>query len=108
MPSPCTHQRVLTLPHDHTAHEDLNGPDALKRDLALAGCLVKAKLSSELILRDSLRMIDLVSENKKRGECQRLHGKERIELGLGLGKALVILGIDKEDNAADFGEVVAP
>lgn len=53
-------------------------------------------------------MIDLVSEDKEGGVRQRLHGEERIELGLGLGKALVVLCIDKEDDAADLGEVVAP
>ena len=96
------------MPHNHTAHEDLNGPDTLKRDLALAGCLVKAKLSPELILRDSLRVIDLVAKDKEGGVRQRLHGEKRIELGLRLGKALVVFGIDEEDNAADFREVIAP
>lgn len=53
-------------------------------------------------------MVDLVSENKEGGVRQRLHGEEGVELGLGLGKALVVLGVDEEDDAADFREVVAP
>jgi hypothetical protein len=99
---------VLTLPHNHTAHEDLNRPDTLERHLALAGCLVEPKLSPELILRDCLGVIDLVSKNKEGGVCQRLHGEECVELGLGLGETLVVLGVNEEDNAADLGEVVAP
>jgi len=30
----------VSLPHDHTAHEDLNRADTLERYLALTGCLV--------------------------------------------------------------------
>ena len=29
---------AVPLPHDHRAHEDLNWPDAIKRDLALSSC----------------------------------------------------------------------
>jgi hypothetical protein len=42
---------AVALSHDNTAHENLNGADALKRDLALAGGLVETKLVS---LRDML------------------------------------------------------
>jgi len=37
---------AVALSHDNTAHEDLDGADALERDLALAGGLVKTKLVS--------------------------------------------------------------
>jgi hypothetical protein len=37
---------AVALSHDNTAHEDLNGADALERDLALAGGLVETKLVS--------------------------------------------------------------
>ena len=99
---------ALTLPHDHTAHEDLNRPDALKRHHALAGCLVQTKLRPQLVLRDGLGVVDLVAEHQEGGVGEGLHSQQRVELGLGLSKALVVLGIDKEDDAADFGEVVAP
>lgn len=96
------------MPHDNTAHEDLDGPDALKRHLTLACCLVQTELSPQLILGDGLGMVDLVSKDEEGGVGKGLHGQERIELGLGLSKTLMVLGIDKEDNAADLGEVVAP
>jgi hypothetical protein len=98
----------LTLPHDNTAHEDLDGSDALERDLALAGGLVQTQLAPELILADRLGVVDLVAENDEGDVGELLHAEERIELGLGLGKTLVVLGVDEEDDAADLGEVVAP
>ena len=53
-------------------------------------------------------MIDLVTKHQERCIGQRLHSQERIELSLGLSETLVVLGVDEEDDAADFGEVVAP
>lgn len=41
---------TVALSHDNTAHEDLDGTDALKRNLALAGGLVETKLVSLLTL----------------------------------------------------------
>lgn len=41
---------TVTLSHDNTAHEDLDGTDALERDLALASGLVETKLVSLRIL----------------------------------------------------------
>jgi len=41
---------AVALSHDNTAHEDLNGADALERNLALAGGLVETKLVSLRIL----------------------------------------------------------
>lgn len=34
---------AVTLPHNHTAHKDLDWPNALKWDLALASRLVQAE-----------------------------------------------------------------
>ncbi len=53
-------------------------------------------------------MVDLVTKDQEGSVGQRFHGQQRIELSLGLSKALVVLGVDKEHNAADFREVVAP
>lgn len=63
---------------------------------------------SHLILRDGIGVVDLVAENDERNLRELLHGEEGIELGLGLTESLVVLGVDKEDNAVDLGEVVAP
>jgi hypothetical protein len=56
----------LTLSHHNTAHEDLDGPDALERDLALASSLVQTKLVAQLILADGIGVVDLVSEDQER------------------------------------------
>jgi len=37
-----------------------------------------------------------------------LHGEKSIELSLGLGETLMILGIDEEDDSGDFWEVILP
>lgn len=100
--------RELTLSHDDTAHEQLNGPDALERDLALASGLVQTELVTQLILGDGVGMVDLVAEDEERHLGEILHGEQGIEFGLGLGETLVVLGIDQEDDAADLGEVVLP
>lgn len=63
---------------------------------------------SHLILRDGIGVVDLVAENDERNLGELLHGEEGIELGLGLTESLVVLGVDKEDNAVDLWEVVAP
>lgn len=31
-----------------------------------------------------------------------------IQFNLGLGKSLIVSGIDEEDNARDFGEIISP
>lgn len=100
--------KKLTLPHNNTAHENLNGPDALKRHLALAGSLVQTKLVAELILAHGIRVIDLVSKHQEGNLGQILHGEEGVELGLGFGEALVVLCVDQEDDPAYFGEIVFP
>ena len=63
---------------------------------------------SHLILRDSIRMVDLVAENDKGNLGELFHREKGVELSLGLLESLVVLGVDKEDNAVDLGEVVAP
>ena len=83
-----------TLSHDYTAHEQLDGPDALKRYLALAGGLVQTKLVAQLILADGVGVVDLVSEDKEGNLSEILHGEKGVELGLGLGETLVILRIN--------------
>lgn len=96
------------MPHHNGAHEHLNGADALQWDLALARGLVDAQLVAQLVLGDGIGVVDLVAENDKGDLGKLLHGEERVELGLGLGEALVVLGVDEEDDAVDFGEVVLP
>lgn len=98
----------LTLSHDNTAHKQLNGPDALERDLALASGLVQTKLVTQLIFGDGVGVVDLVAEDEERHLGEILHGEQGIQLGLGLRETLVVLGIDQEDDAADLGEVVLP
>lgn len=99
---------AIALPHDNGDHEDLDGPDALQWDLALAGGLVHAQLVAELILRHSIRVVDLVAENDKGDLCELLHLEQCIQLSLGLGEALVVLGVNQEDNAVDLWEIVPP
>lgn len=97
-----------TLAHHNTAHENFNGPDSLKRHLALAGCLIQAQSGAELILTDGLRVINLVSEDEEGNLSKLLHAQKSIELGLSLEETLVILRVNKEYNSRDFREVVLP
>ena len=53
-------------------------------------------------------MVDLVAEHEEWGPRELLHRQQRVQLGLGLGEALQVLGVDEEDDAGDLGEVVAP
>lgn len=62
----------------------------------------------ELILADGIRVIDLVAEDEEGHLGEFLHSQQRVELGLGLGEAFGVLGVDEEDDAANFGEVVFP
>jgi hypothetical protein len=96
------------LSHNNRAHEQLDRPDALQRDLALASSLVEAKLVSHLILGDGIGVINLVAENHERHLGKLFHREKSIELGLGLGESLVVLGVDKEDDTVDLGEVISP
>jgi hypothetical protein len=62
----------------------------------------------KLILADSVRVVNLVAQHEEGSLAQVLHAEQRIELGLALGEALGVFGVDEEDDAADFGEVVLP
>ena len=53
-------------------------------------------------------MVDLVAKDDEGCILKLFHGEKCVELGLGFLKTLVVLGVDKEDDAADFREVVAP
>lgn len=98
----------FTLSHNHTAHEHFDGPNALERHLALAGCLVQSKHLPQLILAYRVGVVDLVAKYDEGCAGQLLHSQQSIELGLGLAEALVVFRVDKEDDAADFGEVITP
>lgn len=63
---------------------------------------------TELILADSVGVVDLVTEDEEGDLGEVLHGEESVELSLGLGETLVVLGVNEENNTADFGEVVLP
>ena len=92
----------IPLPHNHAAHEDLNRPNALKRHLALARSLIQAQHAAQLVLRDGIRVVDLVAEDDERRALQLLHGEQGVELGFGFLEALVVLCVDEEDDAGDF------
>jgi hypothetical protein len=94
----------VSLPHDYTAHEDLDRPDALERNLALARGLVQAQRCAELVLGDGLRVIDFVTEDNEGGVLELFHGKEGVELGFRFVETLVVFGVDEEDDARDFGD----
>ena len=63
---------------------------------------------SQLVLGDSIGVIDLVAEDDEGNLGKLLHGKESVEFGLGLRESLVVLGIDEEDYTVDLGEVISP
>lgn len=94
----------IPLPHNHAAHEDLNGPDALERHFALARRLVQAQHAAQLVLGDGIGVVDLVAEDDERRALQLLHGEQGVQLGFGFLEALVVFGVDEEDYAGDFGD----
>jgi hypothetical protein len=49
---------------------------------------------TELILADGVGVVDFVSEDEEGDLGELLHGEEGVELGLGFGEALVVLGVD--------------
>lgn len=53
-------------------------------------------------------MIDFVAQDQKGDFGEVFHGEEGVELDFGFGEALVVFGVDEEDDPGDFGEVVAP
>lgn len=98
----------VSLPHDNTAHEYLNGPYPFAWHLALSSGLVQSKLHPQFIFRDGLRVIDLVSKDKERDFGELFHGQQSVELSLRFGKTLMVFGVNKEDNPVYLGEVVFP
>lgn len=62
----------------------------------------------KLVLADSIGVVDLVAQHEEGSLAQVLHAEQRIELGLALGEALGVLGVNEEDDTADLGEVVLP
>lgn len=65
-------------------------------------------MMSQLLLAHGTRGINLVSENKEGDLGQLLDGEKRIQLSLRLREPLEVSAVDEEDDAVDFGEVVAP
>jgi hypothetical protein len=51
-----------------------------------------------LVLRHSLRVIDLVAENDKRGILELVHCEKGVELGFGFIQTLVVFCVDEENN----------
>ena len=97
-----------TLSHNHTAHKHLDRPDAFERHLPLARRLIQSQLMPHLILTHSVRMIDFIPQDQERHFGQVFHGQERVELGFGFGETFEVFGVDEEDDAGYFGEVVLP
>lgn len=62
----------------------------------------------QLVLADRIRMVDFVAQDQKGHFREILHAEEGVELGFGFGEAFVVFGVDEEDDAGHFGEVVFP
>lgn len=63
---------------------------------------------SQLVLRHGIRMIDFVSEDQEGGLRKIFHGEKGVQFGFGFRETFVVLGIHKEDDARDFGEIITP
>lgn len=63
---------------------------------------------SQLILRNSIGVIDLIAEDKEGHARELFHSEEGVQLGFGLGESLEVLGVYQENDSANFGEVVFP
>ena len=63
---------------------------------------------SQFLFADGVRMIDFIAENAEGDFGEIFHGEEGIELGFRFGEAFMVFGVDEEDDAGDFGEVVFP
>lgn len=62
----------------------------------------------QLVLAHGVGVVDLVAQDEEGSLAQVLHAEQSIELCLALSEALGVLGVDKEDDAADLREVVLP
>ena len=63
---------------------------------------------SQLVLADSIWMVDLVSKDEEWGFSKVFHGKKSIELSLGFGETFMVLGVDEEDYTRNFWEIILP
>lgn len=63
---------------------------------------------TELLLADGARCVNLVAKDEEGHLGQLLDRQKRVKLRLRLGEALVVSGVDKEDDAVNLGEVVTP
>ncbi len=62
----------------------------------------------QLVLADGVGMIDLVAQDHERHLGQVFHRQQRVQLGFGFRQAFVVFGVDQEDDAGYFGEVIFP
>lgn len=62
----------------------------------------------QLILTNGIWMIDLIAQNDKRDLSKLFHTEEGIKFDLGLDETFVVFGVNEEDNAGDFWEVILP
>ena len=62
----------------------------------------------ELLLADCAHCVNLVTQNKERNLGKFLDRKQGIELSLGFGESLKVRRVGEEDDAVNFGEVIAP
>ncbi len=62
----------------------------------------------QFLLADGVGVVDFVAEDAEGDFGEVFHCEEGVELGFGFGEAFVVFGVDEEDDAADFGEVVFP
>lgn len=99
-----TNSVSIALPHNHTAHEHLDRPNALKRHLAFAGRLVQAQFVAQLVFGYRVWVVDLIAQDHEGGGCKVFHGEEGVELSLGFMEALVVFCVDEEDDSGDFGD----
>lgn len=99
---------TIPLPHNNRAHEHLNRPDILKRDLSLPRRLEQPKRMTELILTDGAVSVNLVTEDEERNAGEFFDGEEGVEFGFGFGETFSVGAVDHVDDSVDFGEVVFP
>lgn len=99
---------AVTLTHDNRAHKDLDGANVFERDLALAGGLVEPDSLAKLLFGNGAGSVDLVTKDQEWDLGELLDGKEGVKLCACLCESLVVLSVDKEDDAVNLGEVVLP
>jgi len=63
---------------------------------------------SQFILANGVWVIDLVSEDQEWNFGEVFHGEKGVELGFGFRETFMVFGVDQENYAGDFGEVIFP